>query len=425
MIMWVVAALLAQETPVRTKEADDLRARALVEPDGGGRLKVSLDGTVLYEGPGAKAAVDVIAVEKMGRFVTVAVDGDEQVRLLARSLAKPVKLPPAEPPDDGFLRVITEDAEMRVQLVTRSGGEPSEIFAGPVTLGKPQLFGRGDSMEVKIGETAIYRARRPKPTARKGVSVAEIVERLNVHRRAAGVPELKVRADLSRACDLHALYLAKNVGREEVKGLRAHSEDPSLPGWTEEGARAGKASVIHQFGGRKDLVGAVDGLVATLYHRVLMLDVQLVETGVGWAFDGDGAAVVVIHTGTTAGPWREEPVVYPGAGQKDVPLEFALGGRETPDPVPEARAQGGYPVTIQFGWNPTEASMRVTLDGKDVEGWFSTPQSPARGDTPQPRILCWIAKKPLEPGKTYAVEAKAKKGTEPWAKAWSFSTARK
>jgi len=428
MVFALLAVLLSmQDASVSSKEADDVRARAVVEPDGGGRIKVTLDGTILYQGPGVKAKVDVVETAKFAgrKFVTVAVDGAEEVRLLAKSLAKPVKLPSSKPSEDVFLRVITEDESITILLVARAG-ESIEIFEAAKSIGKPELFGPKDSIEVRLAGAVIYRARRVKGPAKKAVTVADFIDRLNYHRRAAGAPDVKARADLSRACDLHALYLAKNVGREETKGLKAHQEDPKLPGYTEDGARAGVSSVIHYFGISRDLTESVDSLMATLYHRVQMLDPRLEASGAGWAFDRDGASVVVIHTATTTGPSRDEPVACPGPDQKDVPLEFGLGGRETPDPVPaDARAPAGYPLTIQFLWTPKDISARLLLDGREVECWLSTPQQPARGDFPQERTACLIPKKALEAGRVYTVEAAAKKGDVARTKTWSFTTAKK
>ncbi len=427
MMLALLAVLFLQDASVVSKDADDLRSRAVVEPDGGGRITVTLDGVTLYQGPGVKAKVDVLAVEKFpGRkFVTVSVDGGEEVRLLAKSLAKPVKLPSSKPSEDVFLRVVTEDESITILLIARPG-DSIEIFECAKSAGKPELFGPKESIEVRLGGTVIYRARRVKGPPKKSVTVADFIERLNVHRRAAGVPEVNHRLDLSRACDLHALYLAKNAGREETKGLKAHTEDPKLPGYSEEGARAGTSSVIHYFGISRDLTDSVDSLMATLYHRVQMLDPRLETSGVGWAFDRDGASVVVMHIAMTTGAAGDEPVASPGADQKDVPLEFGLGGRETPDPVPaESRGPSGYPITIQFPWVPKEITARLLLDGKEVECWLSTPQRPARGDWPQPKVACLIPKKPLEAVRTYTVEAAAKKGDVAWTKTWGFTTAKK
>jgi hypothetical protein len=423
-ILALALATLLQESSVKSKEADDLRGRAVVECDGG-RAKVTVDGTLLYEGAGAKAKVDVIEIAAFPgrRFVTVAVDEEERVRVLAAALSPVAKLPGADPnlADDVFARVSTEDESMTIHMVRRSTGEAREVFRGPVSLGKPELHGRGDTIELKLAGHVIFRTRRAKAVV-KTATVGDFVERLNVHRKAAGLAEVEARPELSRACDLHALYLAKNAGRDEVKGLKAHDEVAGLPGATEEGARAGKQSVIHYFGARQELARSVDSLMATLYHRVQMLEPRLSATGAGWAFDAEGASIVVLHMGTLAGRDRDEPVVYPGPDQKDVPLEFALGGRETPDPVPDLKAQGGYPVTVQFAWAPVEPSMRLLCEGKPVDAWVSTPANPARADFLQGRTMCLIAKKPLEAGKTYTVEARAKKGAEAWERTWKFVT---
>jgi uncharacterized protein YkwD len=105
---------------------------------------------------------------------------------------------------------------------------------------------------------------------------AAAIESLNGFRRTAGLPPVALDEKLSMACRLHARYVARNLDRPQVRGLGIHDEDPSLPGATPEGRRAGKASVISQ---EPDPGAAVGGWIATLYHRVPLLDPDLKKIG--------------------------------------------------------------------------------------------------------------------------------------------------
>ncbi len=89
---------------------------------------------------------------------------------------------------------------------------------------------------------------------------ADVAKEWNAQRLAAGVPPGVFDPALTPSCQKHADYLKQNK-------LAAHEEDPSLPGYTKEGALAGVSSNI-TFEGKKD---AVNGMLGTLYHRMAML----------------------------------------------------------------------------------------------------------------------------------------------------------
>src|SRR5256885_12232460 len=88
------------------------------------------------------------------------------------------------------------------------------------------------------------------------LDAAKVVDRINVHRKAAGLEPVAIDPALSKGCAAHAEYLVKNADHPSTQGLGLHGEDATLPGYTQEGERAGKASVI--FLGL-DGVEAVDG----------------------------------------------------------------------------------------------------------------------------------------------------------------------
>src|SRR4051812_43507306 len=71
---------------------------------------------------------------------------------------------------------------------------------------------------------------------------APVLERLNAHRKAAGLEPVVADPVLSKGCGAHAAYLVRNVDQPSAQGLGLHSEEATLPGYTKEGERAGKAS---------------------------------------------------------------------------------------------------------------------------------------------------------------------------------------
>ena len=88
---------------------------------------------------------------------------------------------------------------------------------------------------------------------------------VNEYRGKAGLPAVALDEKLSRACLAHARYLVINTDHPATLGLKAHDEDPTLPGASKEGRLAGLASDI-AIGDYVPLDG-VDSWMATLYHR--------------------------------------------------------------------------------------------------------------------------------------------------------------
>jgi uncharacterized protein YkwD len=109
---------------------------------------------------------------------------------------------------------------------------------------------------------------------------AHLLGRVNEVRKLAGLPAVTLDASLSKGCQSHADYVALNVDNPKVKGLGVHDEVPSLPGATPEGAKAGEAAVIAVI---SDPTDSVDGWMATLYHRIPLLDPRLERIGYGQA----------------------------------------------------------------------------------------------------------------------------------------------
>ena len=412
-----LALLLAQ--------ADDFQKRVRTEAG-----KVLADDQVLYEGPWKKADVKVVDVGgKQARAffgehtpwkqVIVTIDGEERLRLPVRSLARPIAWPPTRPEDvKPQLKKLTEtigDRKSFVALVS-TDKEDFEIYRGPEY--ETRVERTVSSFTVYLNNEVLYRVSRPdRPPAR----VEDVVMAINLRRVKAGLGVVRPIPGLNKGCDLHALYLTKN----DARGLSAHEEDPRGIGATEEGAKAGKRSVISPFPPHETPVEAVDSLMATLYHRVALLNPGVAEVGVGWANRRDGLGFLVVDVGggdAKADP-KLFPIVYPLNGQEDVPLDFGLGGRENPNPIPDDGTVGGDPVTVQVPdrrGKAADAEFRLFTGETEVACWLSTPDAPARKDWPQPGVFCLIPKDKLRPGSIYSVRFRDRlSGLE---KDWSFST---
>jgi uncharacterized protein YkwD len=253
---------------------------------------------------------------------------------------------------------------------------------------------------------------------------ARALARVNAYRVQAGLESVILDLDLAHACRAHCEFLARNAGHPSTAGLGVHDEDPALPGYTDEGRRAGKASVIAW--GDVEPLAAIDDWMATLYHRVPILDPQLKRIGFGHARRGSGwvTALDVLH-GKEPGP-AAGVVLYPAPDQIGVPLTFPAN--EEPNPIPHAKdRRAGFPITATFPANATLAQMAFSLtddSGQGVAVWFSSPEQPANPQfvPHQGTTVCLIAHQPLRPDTTYTVRGAGHVDGQPWAREWSFTT---
>lgn len=250
-----------------------------------------------------------------------------------------------------------------------------------------------------------------------------VLERLNVHRKAAGLEAVALDPALSKGCAAHAEYLVKNVDHPSTKGLGLHSEDPKLPGYSKEGERAGKASVIFLGLEGED---AVEGWIGSLLHRIPLMQSRLRKIGYGVARGGPAKVTVVLDALNGLGPGKEAPVViYPADGQVDLPLRFSP---EIPDPIPESPdKKAGYPVTAIFAEGALVKDVKASLKdaaGNEVAVWLSSPEKPAAADY-QRNTVGLIPKEPLRPSTAYTVAIAAVVRGKPWLRTWTFTTAAK
>jgi hypothetical protein len=257
----------------------------------------------------------------------------------------------------------------------------------------------------------------------------QAIDRLNACRKAAGVPAVTFSADKNAGCEAHARCLGRNYRPNQPLTIDPHDEDPKLPGFSEEGRRAARASAVYISCGPKESLpspaDAVEAWMATFYHRVALLNPATREVGLAALRPGDEVAVFVLDFGNRP-PANREVILYPGNGQEGLPLEFA--GQESPNPVPKDAGDRppGFPVTITFPAGRIVRDVVATLEedkGRAVPAWVSSPEEPAPpGERHQGDTVCLIPKAPLRPETTYKVSARAKVGGEGWSRSWRFTT---
>lgn len=251
-----------------------------------------------------------------------------------------------------------------------------------------------------------------------GLRVKGLVDR---YRADVGLSPVSLDARLSKGCMEHAEYMRLNKDSDATVGLNAHRQRPNLPGASADGAACGVAADL--FFQVSDLEVAVDGWMATLYHRRPILTPSLERIGVGYAKlrDGSYMAALMFADGKGVDATTKWPVAYPSDNERGVPLEF---GDEVPNPVPGG-ARAGYPITIQFPPYDKLTQVRASLvdeKGRDVAFYPSDPEHPAMASFGQYGVVSLIPKVPLHAESRYQVKVDANWNGKPGTWRWSFTT---
>lgn len=274
-------------------------------------------------------------------------------------------------------------------------------------------------------QLAAVRAKADEERREKEVALAADAEvqgclqAVNAVRKAAGLAPVALSVDLSEGCTLHARYLAVNWGRPEVEGLKAHQEQETLTGYTASGKRPGASSVINYV----SPTASVASWVGTFYHRIPLLQPDLVSIGIGYTQGGPGWISVLDCVSDLAHSTQVDYVRYPTEGQTGVPRFFQ---DEIPSPVPAGRAGlAGFPLTVYFAHFQKVSGASLTLvDSRKqaVTGYYSDPEHPATFFD-QWRAVCFIPAQALKPGERYTAHLVATMDGRPVDDTWSFTTA--
>ncbi|MFM7148727.1 MAG: CAP domain-containing protein, partial [Gemmataceae bacterium] len=248
----------------------------------------------------------------------------------------------------------------------------------------------------------------------------QALERLNSIRRKAGQKEVKSEDRLTALCQKHADYLAANLlTRPE---LRPDEQVPGLPGYSDEGRDFARQTIV-RMGGGSGPVDAIDWMLSSVLNRHRVLNPAMQSIGIASARLGPRGWVWVLHLPAMAADRATAPVLYPGPGQRDVPLYF---GREVTSIVTDQPREtvAGFAISANFSPQSKIRSARGSLRdarGNEVPCWFSAPENPLPATGSYRQILL-IPKRPLPPASVLAVGMEAEVDGKPWKQSWSFST---
>ncbi len=254
-----------------------------------------------------------------------------------------------------------------------------------------------------------------------------VADRINLHRKVAGLAPVTVDPALNAACEAHAQYLILHDGKVWSRSqdrIDPHDEGKTLAGYSDEGRKAARSSIIAWV----EPVLAIDNHMEGHFHRVPILNPDLQRIGAGIARGGKYGWAVVIDVTGGVGRAADRPlaVIWPGDGQQNVPIQYY---KEMPDPIPDDPDKvAGNPVTASFplgkkvlGANATLVEGKEGKGAKPVEFWLSTPEKPSDAIF-QRNTVCLFPKDPLKTKTLYTATVEATVDGQPWKKTWSFTT---
>lgn len=255
---------------------------------------------------------------------------------------------------------------------------------------------------------------------------AEAADLLTQLRATVGVGPAVQEELINKAAQAHADYYALHYDKYQSSNLSAHNENPDWSeGFTGEGpgqrlAHQGVdgamgASEVMAFSGSPQ--GAIDGWMATLYHRIPLIHPNSTRWGFGIGTQGVKVEVgnLLFGDATKPGPAR-----WPLPGSEDVSPSWH--GYESPQPpLPAGQSYPSGPViTVTFtrGQGPKLTSAVLTGPSGEVEAQVQHPGN----DSWLSDTWALYAYSPLEPQTTYTVTFTGTVGGAPVEESWSFTT---
>ena len=231
---------------------------------------------------------------------------------------------------------------------------------------------------------------------------------VNDARIATGLPGLRASVNLIQAASAHSSYIAQNgfaITHAEVAGKPGFTGATTTDRAVAAGYSNGVGEVISS---GHDGRASVEVLLATVYHRHILLSPDVAELGYG------GVGQSVTDLGYSWAGTASDVARYPVPGARDVPISWL--GNETPSPVIGLRGPFGYPITLEWGY----ATGIVTLDSVQLTG--PAGDVGLKTENWGGRALSAIPLAPLAPNATYRVSFSFHRAGAALTESWSFST---
>jgi hypothetical protein len=250
------------------------------------------------------------------------------------------------------------------------------------------------------------------------------LDRINYYRGLAGVQLVQLHPALLSAAQNHANYDLLNYNDSSAWVNGPHGEVVGKPGFT--GTHSGDRAVAAGYpwnagwevmGYVDDPTRSVDGLMETVFHRVVMLTPSHQYVGYGHGLSGsERVDVIDFGRGPDEATGQSGVIVYPADGQAKV-SRYIEG--EIPSPLPAgASYPAGHPITLQPIYG---TALTVTLaELRDGSGAPVTlhPNPANCGNV----CYAMIPVAPLQASTTYTVDVAGTIEGVPFDKTWSFTT---
>jgi hypothetical protein len=256
---------------------------------------------------------------------------------------------------------------------------------------------------------------------------------LNWYRKLSGLQPVSENSRLSAGDQAHVQYLLANYSEAlrngAMPGGEMHEERDGSPGYTPDGAKAGKQSDVdfvywhgHQPAGLVNF--AILDWISGAFHRLPLLNPNLRRVGY-YDFCGGGICVAAMNAigGADAAGLRQSfrpPLQFPPA---DAGIDLRTFENEWPDPLtacPGYAAPTGLPITLTLGSfvaaklggfsvesvSPDGATSKVEACGFDANSYVnpeSYGQSAGREVLAANGSVVVIPRRPLTRGATYSV----------------------
>lgn len=263
------------------------------------------------------------------------------------------------------------------------------------------------------------------PTPLPGTPPEQLaLDRINAYRALAGVPLVQPHVALLTAAQRHADYHLLNHNDPSAWTNGPHGEMSGKLGFSGvmPGDRAVAAGYPWAAGWEvmdyfDDPLRAVDGLMATVFHRINILTSTHGYLGYGHGRSAvEAVDVLDFGRGPSSPPGPPDLAVYPGPGQAEVPR---YGAGETPSPLPHGASYPiGYPITLQPLAGTTLTVSEAEL--RDASGVLI----PVYLNPPDCGMSCYalIPTAGLNAATTYTVHVAGMLDDAPFDKTWSFTT---
>jgi hypothetical protein len=215
------------------------------------------------------------------------------------------------------------------------------------------------------------------PTAAQAQTQPAWLVSMNNIRTAAGLPAVVEDSASTTGAIHHSRYVVMNT--------LTHTEDPSKPGYTADGAAAGQIGDVGAGGSVPAPQDAIAGFMTAGYHWEPILDPGLTSVGYGTstcaeAFPGQtnppcayGAAQTLVFNRSFA--HASKPIMWPPSGGT-MPYTSYTGG-ETPNPLASCSGYStptGASLSLQLPSTPQVTSVALTKAGTTgalASCWFT------------------------------------------------------